>query len=362
MKTLLHFFFIFGISISSLQAQKVEVISLMTTNYQKLETDFYIAEVEDHRADKKYIGTIKKGLSNKKRPAILGYSFVDEIKRFLRIKITRRSEKRPLKMLVHRLWITEKTSASSERGFLELSVEFQEKIDSVYISLATYDISRKIKGVDVTKKHGKSIGVALITCLKNLIDGKPSTISTINAERIDFTYGIPDSLSIGFYSSFKALVYNQSKQRAPVAKAHRVNDLIVRYDLRDQQDKVISEYAYYTGQMLLLNAYLIGISAKYYLIPATNGRYLVYVDKYSKGGGASLAFGIVGAVASTKTRASVLDTKNGTFLECEAGVMDQLLSDHEDLLAIYNASNKKPKDQIAIIQKLNDRLMETDSE
>lgn len=359
MKRFISLFFTLGITLSFAHAQKVEVVSLQTTDYKRLKTDFYIEEVEDRRDDKEYIGVVQKGLSNKKRPAKLGDSFRIEIITFLRHTISKKSERRPLKMLVHKLWISEKTLAASERGFVDLVIEFQEKTDSVYTSLGIYETSQKVRGMDVTLKHGENIRSAFLVCLDDFINGKPSATINLNAERLDFTLGIPDTLAIGFYTSFNALVYNEVREETPKVKTRQVNDLVLRYNLRNTNGKKMSDYAYYTGEILLLNAYQIGVGARYYLAPSTRGRYLVFVDKYARPA-AGAAFGLLGAAASTKTRASVLDTSTGMFSECKEKVMINLLKEHQDLLDAYSKTLKNPADQIAVIQQLNDLLMKTD--
>ena len=180
-------FFFLVLFFNCCNAQKVETIHLGTATATRVNTDFYIDIVEDQRADKTYIGTVHKGLEKTKYSARLGISFTKEIKRFLEKTYSKTTTKRPLKLLIHELWITEKTVVIPESASLELIVEVQEMRDSIYVSLGFYEQLINVKGGgNVTKKHPENIRKGLLACLKDFAVGKPTEAIDMELPKLSF--------------------------------------------------------------------------------------------------------------------------------------------------------------------------------
>ncbi len=114
----------------------------------------------------------------------------------------------------------------------------------------------------------------------------------------------------------------------------------------------VKHYAYYNDGTLYINAFTISNSAEYYLIPSTKGRYLVYIDSYYRKGPAR-TFGLIGAIATNKTRASILDLTTDVLVEVDDDLMNHLLKDNIYLRDLYNHSDKEVRDVIFIINSLN---------
>lgn len=83
--------------------------------------------------------------------------------------------------------------------------------------------------------------------------------------------------------------------------------------------------------------------------------YIYFEDKFTSQV-AGAAFGLLGALASTKHIGIVLDTKTGMAMQLDDKTMQTLLKDHPDLLTKFEKSNKKRATKKVFVKALNKLL------
>lgn len=349
---------IFG---SAQTTSKPKMISLLANQDKVNDTQFYFQDFIDERTTKDYIGQVQKGMMNVQSPLNFKRPINVEILSYLNHLMPQTNEKTPLVFVLHQLWVTEKTTFSSEKGMLDITIEIRSAGDGS--SLGTFSHFIEKGGLDVTNGHEKRIRQGIVACLNKFFIAQkdPTILYHDKAQKIDLSKGIPGVLQKGFYINFANIEYNRPEENTSAqARIKTVNELVKRYIFTyAHTKKKRKEYAYYSGNNLLLNAYSIGLSAGYYLEPYTDGRYLLYVDKYPRPG-AAVAFGALGAAASTKTRANILDLRTGIIREVDKDYMSELLKDHPTIGQSYLQSDQDIPAMIDHVQQLNEVLMATE--
>ena len=343
---------------SSIVAQEKVITLSLKHNDRPIQANFYFDKVEDARTNKEYVGQAQKGMVNKKVPVISKLPLEDEIKLYLNTLVPPNSNKRALTMIIHQLWVSEKTTMTSEKGMMEISIEIIESDRSQEGTYGLFNHYIEQGGMDVTGKHERRIREGLQHCINQFISSPRLLMTEVNkVKELDFKNGIPAELKVGFYANYASLKSNTPiDEEIPEVKVAKVNDHVSRYTLKSQSDKKrFKHFAYYSGDKLLLNTFSLGLSATHFLENKTVGQNIVFVDKYSRPG-AGIAFGALGAAASTKTRASILNMNTGLVKEVDDQYMNELLADHPELLKEYHFSEKNVEDQINMVQKLNDRI------
>ncbi len=352
--------FILCIAASLVTAQKQAKIVLGKSKKSFNSADFYISKVIDARTSKEAIGLTQRGLNNRKDPVDFVSPLEVEVLRYFQSLFKDTHNKKPIVAIVHNLWVSEKTTMTSETGMADAVIEFVSE-GSEDVSLGTYTSHNKSKGLDVTNGHPKRLRKAIFDCVvqfkKSAITGEGGKV-----EKLEFDKGIPSELKIGLYRSHIDMISNMPKDYSTqiVMTSNQVDEHITRYQIRKNKKtgKRYKDYAYYNGKVLLLNSSNItGAGAAYYLKNMTTGRYLVYVDRYQKQGTTAF-FGAVGAIASTRKRISVLDMSTGVIDELSnEEILDLLLVSPKWHKSFLNSS-QKVDDAIKAIQGLNDEITE----
>ena len=355
----MKFFLLFILLFNQLaiKCQEADPIKIRTGHIEQFLTDFYIAEVEDQRLNQKYIGNIKTGLSNYKRPAVLADSFNVVIKKMTDDLIEYNSLKRPVKMIVHNLWISEKTTVFSEKGTAEVTAEFLRISDGQYISEGVYSSSITKGAIDVTKKLGRLISSAFHDCIRQYTLGRKGE-QLSGMTRLNFMGGYPESLKVGSYKSFNDLIQNNVNEVAVSIEIEKQNEVVSKYKIYNAKQKLIKDYAYYTGDDLLINTYLLYNESIYFTKPKTSGRYLVY-QHIGSDAGAIAAAGILGAVISNKRRITVLDTFTGFLGEIDEEYLQNILRPYEDLRSMVQNEKFNSEKIIEVISIINQRIKDS---
>ena len=340
---------------NGLYSQKDVAYTTLKHNKESLSNhDYHVVEVIDERSSKDYIGQVQMGLANKKKAADFEKPLQEEFLSYLHFLLPYSEEKTSLTVIVHHLWVTEKTTFSKEKGFMNISMSFKPDNDETYGPFQ-HDIERG--GLDVTKKHESRIREGIVECLEKFFFSLKdnSLLVKQSSEQLSFDGGFPQELKAGFYKEYMGLVTNEPVTSEPIkTSVNKINDYVVRVKLKNSSNKKLKHYAYYSGTEFFLNGYNIGVSAAYYLPARTEGRYLVFIDRYARQG-AAVAFGAIGAAASTKTRASILDMESGIVREVDDEYMSVLLPE-TDYYEKYFEGKSDFDMLIEVVQHLNDEL------
>lgn len=335
---------------------KPHLISL--TPEGSLSQNFYITEVIDSRLNRENIGVIQKGISNKQTPAMFDDTFEKYLLKTFRVLLPNVEPRKPLKVSVRTLSISERTSAFSELGSCDVVLEFLKEKDSSVYSLGTFSSLVEGKGADVTGKHDERILEAITDCILQFSESKWEENEGVKVhleeEQADFVFNPESPLQKGLYTNFNDFISN-----TPIDT--------VAYDvyILEQNKKVDRHQIYYHGTKRRVknlfgfsdgkDVYLNASSftqAEYFIKSKSIGRYIYFEDNFYSPV-AAVAFGAIGAAASTKHRGIVLDTKSGLTKVLDDDNMRTILSSYPSLLSEYDRGNGKVESVRAIIIKLN---------
>ncbi|MEM1119909.1 MAG: hypothetical protein AAGJ18_05635 [Bacteroidota bacterium] len=335
-------------------AQKKHKVTLSPSIVDIQDRPFYIKKVVDARPNQETIGFVQKGLGNRRVDAQFSEPLEVHLQKAFDQMVPMQDGQLPVVAKIHNLYISETTTAWKETGIAEVAIEFLS--EDLSKSYGFFQATEQKNGADVTKKHDKRIIAAITNCLISLA-AKWGTETTPMQElsSIDFT---PDRvIQPGIYLTFSDFLLNQ-----PIATTdftiEEVAKKVTLYKIRDTQTqkKLKDVYGVHDGQDFYLNAAQYSY-ATHFTKAQFQGRYVYFEDRVSDTG-AAIAFGLIGALASTKTIGVILDTKTGLISELTRDFLAIHLKDYPELRKMYNDSDKKLPTKRAIMKKLNEILAE----
>ena len=343
------------LGIGNLSAQeKMHLITLEPGT--DLNTGFYISEVQDARQIQGNIGVAQTGLANKQVPANFEEDFSIHLQKYLNSILPKKKDAQPLTLKVHKLYISERTSAMSELGSCELKVEFIKNEDGKSYSLGTFQSTTEGKGMDVTPKHDERIREAIAICLEQFekSNWKNAATNEIVADVASDKNLLPSNLQKGLYFDFEDLLNNTPNQELKyktksIAQSKKSEHFQVFQHEKNKRIKNL--FGYSDGQSVYLNASRY-TQEEYFVKSKFMGRYIYFEDQYSSKA-ATAALGLLGAAVSTKHTGIVLDTKTGITTVLTNKNMESILKDYPELLEEYNRSKKTVEDDRRMIEKIN---------
>lgn len=343
------FFLLLGTFIlSPLWGQKVHKVTL-SPQEQLIGQKFYIKKIIDARLNQQTIGFAQKGLGNKRVAAQFSEPFEDHLLKTFNQLAPYQEELIPVVAKIHNLYISETTTAWKETGVAEVSIEFLS--EDLTKNLGFFQVVEQKNGADVTKKHGERIVAALRKCLNQLMnhwgtDTKPM------AELKDIEFSPDRIIEKGVYLSFSDFLINEPIKTIDF-EVEEVAKKVKLYKIRDTKTdkKLKSVYGVSNGNDFYLNAAQYSYGT-HFTKSQFVGRYIYFEDRVSNSG-AAIAFGLIGAIASTKTIGVILDTKTGLISELTRDFLAIHLKDYPELRKMYNDSDKKLPIKRAIMKKLN---------
>tara|TARA_B100000929_G_scaffold248496_1_gene207528 strand:- start:104 stop:1195 length:1092 start_codon:yes stop_codon:yes gene_type:complete len=335
--------------------EKMHLIKL--ENGTALHADFYFNEVQDSRQIQENIGVAQKGMMNKQVPANFTENFSLHLQSYFNSILASAPEKQALTVKFHKLYISERTSATSELGICEVKLEFLRNENDNLISLGTFQSSVEGKGMDVTPKHGERIKEAIEICIAKFsaTNWKNATIVEINeAPAIKHQFNSKLVLNKGLYFDFEDIVNNAPKQDLKYRiKTLGENKKSAHYQVLQQEKnkRIKNLFGYSDGQHIYLNSSRY-TQSDYFIKSQMIGRYIYFEDQYSSPQAAA-AFGLIGAAASTKHTGIVLDTETGIVRVLNNKNMEDILKEYPELLNEYRQGKKKIEDDRNMIAKIN---------
>lgn len=321
-----------------------------------IHADFYISEVQDARQIQGNIGVAQIGLANKQVPANFEEDFSVHLQTYLNSILPKKEDAEPLILKVHKLYISERTSAMSELGSCELKVEFIKNEDGKNYSLGTFQATTEGKGMDVTPKHDERIKEAIAKCVQQFknTNWKNAGTNELIADVANIEVVLPTHLKKGLYFDFEDLLNNTPNQEMKfktksIAQSKKMEHFQVFQ--QDKNKRIKNLFGYSDGQSVYINASRY-TQEEYFVKSKFMGRYIYFEDQYSSKA-ATAALGLLGAAVSTKHTGIVLDTKTGITTVLTNKNMEMILKDYPELLEAYNKSKKTVDDDRRMIEKIN---------
>ncbi len=347
----LQFLLFFILLATGLSAQSNHKIQLDPQALQLENRSFHIEAVWDNRKTPNSIGFVQKGLGNKRINATFDGPFSEYLLKTFQQLIPQKNTT-PIIAKVHNLYVSERTTVTKEIGKVELEIEFLTADSSKTWGLFFAEVEGK--GMDVTKKHNTRILEALSICLEQLTERWEETpMASIQRPIIAFDPSQP--IKEGLYSTF-----TDFSNQTPI------NDIKYKIDRRSNQPHLAQLVQEANGKILKnyfgfsdgTNFYISATEFSYdshYVQAEFVGTYCYFEDRVTNTG-ASIAFGLVGALASTKKKGFVLDTQTGLVSELNRDFLASILGDYPELKKQYNTSKKKLADKKAVLQAFNEVL------
>ncbi|KGO91497.1 hypothetical protein [Flavobacterium subsaxonicum] len=227
------------------------LISLTDEATSAMEVPFYIEEVYDGRQFTDNIGTVQKGIANRKVLSRFEKPFLTEVKDYLLKAYPKMDGRVPVSVRVNDLYISEYTEKSEETGFASAVIDVIVKKDGVNYIVGTYGGNIESTGMDVTAKHPDRIRRALNKCL-----GKYE----VTPEE-DKTYIVFDNTPVekrelgkpakGIYGTYLDMIKNTPKDDSNFYVSSKNNKYYLINNTNSQ--KADDYYAFSDGETVYLN-------------------------------------------------------------------------------------------------------------
>lgn len=216
-----------------------------------------------------------------------------------------------------------------------------------YNSLGSFEATRQKNSMDVTPKHDDRIRAILKDCLLqfNSLDRKSITPYKIDLNLPLQSKILKDSIKSGFYGTYTELANNnpiktivyETQKRSTREKLH----------LKDANTKKkIIHFAYNNGKQTFLNASTYS-GERHYILTERFDQFLLFNDFFvnqDKVMGLSMAFGVLGILASNENQTVLFDLNTGRFYPLNKTKMQLILKkDYPKLYKKYRNSPKSPK-------------------
>lgn len=349
----------FGIA----NAQDRPFILDLENDQPKLIGKFKCSQVIDKRIIKNNVGFAKRGLNNRMVEVKMNGDLEQVIKTTVNNMTLKPIRKNDIIFVIHDFYVSERTTAMSEKGRFQMEVEFLRQKDSLYYSLGTDFIEVEKGGLDVTKKLKNRVLEGLTQLITNLNQSgwldEPGTLTTLDEAITTYDYStIP---APGMYGSFNQLGKSNPMESFGVEFRRIENkNKVEQYNFRAIDKKNRKKRVLYisNGKTIFMSAtrYSYG---RYFIKAKHHGRYIYFEDRFADGKSVNTGIIVGGAVGGmitmgiSKLKGLVLDTKTGNVYELTNQEMQFILESYPELMEKYRNSKKKLKDKEAAILAVN---------
>ncbi|WP_248723085.1 hypothetical protein [Seonamhaeicola sp. ML3] len=262
---------------------------------------------------------------------------------------------------MNQLLISENTGAFKETGKAIISLDVLQKGVEDYFFLGSFSAFREKNSMDVTGKHDDRIRAILKDCLmqfsnldwKNI---KPIAVSTYLPKTPKLMVEHP---GIGFFKSFTELYKNITFTDSSITfkdNKHRPQKLF----LDDRIHKRALYYAYSNGENVFINASNYS-GEKHFVKTKQFKNYLLFNDSFiqqGKASGASMAFGVLGLLASEQRVHVLLDLFSGQYHVLDRRTITNLLNkiEYKDLYKLYRQKPYNIEVMYSILETLSNEM------
>jgi hypothetical protein len=330
----------------SQKSDDYHIISLLPNDTESVEdVNFYIADIIDNRVYTDNIGIAQKGVFNKKVLSKFESAFKDELIGYLQTVFPKNEAKVPLVLRINQLLISENTGAFKETGKAIVNLDVLYLKDGEYYFLDSFSSIREKNSMDVTRKHDDRIRAVLKECLM-LYNSKPFSdyaLRPVSLEKPDTPVVLNETINKGFFRTFLEFYNNESFIDSTITfkkNRHRPDKLF----LQDRVHKKALYYAYSDGENVFLNAANYS-GEKHFVKTKAFDRYLLFNDAFvhqDKVGAVSMAFGVLGVLASNQRTNVLLDLYSGQYYILNARKIKALTK--ENYPHLYKMYKKHPND------------------
>ena len=362
-KRLLLILFGLGTVIVFGQNKKQHIIKLLPNKTETLEeVDFYISEVIDNRIYKDNIGIAQKGIFNKKVLSNFKDSFQDEILNYVNTVFPISSSKKPLILRINQLLISEKTGAFKETGKAIISLDVLSKKDNDFYLEGSFSAYREKNSADVTGKHDDRIRTVLKDCLmqfeQSLIYGEKPEARVISLSNTLEPAILKEQVKDGFFTTFIEL-YNNAPFVDSTINFKENRNRSDKLFLAERNHKKALYYAYFNGESIYINASNYS-GEKHFVRTERIKDFLLFNDTFvhtEQASEMSMAFGVLGLMASNINSHVMLDIYSGQFHIIDANKIKVLLiKDYPKLYEGY----KKDRNNIKLMKDILEHVFIND--
>lgn len=280
------------------------------------QVDFYVSKIIDNRVYKDNIGIAQKGMFNKKVLSNFNKPLENALMEYLNIICPVDSSKKGLVIRVNQLLISENTGAFKETGKAIVDLDMLENRNGTYYLLGSYSAFVEKNSVDVTRKHDDRIRGVINECLMqfNNSNWKENKGRVLDIEKSNEPHLLNEAFKKGFFISFLELYKNEPFEDETIEfkEADHSSDKLI---LKERDHKRALYYAYSDGNNIYINAANYS-SEKYFVKTELIDRYLLFNDTFvnqNQVAGMSMAFGMLGILASNTQSNVLLDMNTGQY-------------------------------------------------
>ncbi|MBR9915525.1 MAG: hypothetical protein GYB32_11980 [Algicola sp.] len=345
LKISLQIFLLVFICHTYAQKKDVHIIELLPNDTETvMDCDFYIAEIIDNRIIKSNIGIAQKGLMNRKVLSDFSKDFGREILDYLETITPKDSSKQALTLRINQLLISEHTGAFKETGKAVVRLDVLIKNDDAYGKLGSFSDLKTKNSMDVTRKHDDRIRAVLKHCLMQF---DSLEWSSIEAKSIDVTKPkvakiLNADIQQGFFETYMELANNNPDNQVNFEVQNRSTERKLHLKDTENNDKIV-DFAYYDGKDLYLNAASYS-GERHYIKTERFDQFLIFSDVFVNDdnvAGMSMAFGVLGVLASSERQTVMFDLNSGQFFPMARTKMRLILKeDYPDLYKKFKRDSR----------------------
>ncbi len=360
---------VFALLTTALLAQRRETYAVtIPAPTEKLGVrSFYIDAVEDARLDRTSIGSAQIGLDNRRVLAVLAQPFEVAFGSVCYQLLASRSEAQALTLRVEELFVDEVTKPMSERGSARIAISLVLiGEDGAARVVGTASGSAEEGAVDASGKLGRLVVDALSEALLKIdrsdwrsVAAGAILLTTDDSPTFTRVVALPTENAV--YASAddfgKRAAMRAPYQLKPVGSADGYT-----YKLKgaDGAKAPRAEVIVHGGEVYLATSKYNGGMAYggVFRKALQSGRYIYFVDAWSSAA-AGAAFGLIGAMASTRQHGVVLDPMSGQVYVLTPEIVTRLAEGHPDLQASMTDTKRGDAlGMLRVIKELNARYAE----
>lgn len=326
--------------------------------------NFYVSIIIDNRTYKDNLGIAQKGMFNKKVLSTFNKPFEEELIEYFNVIFPPDLTKQALVVRVNQLLISENTGAFKETGKATVNLDVLSFNQNKYMLLGSFSAYAEKNSMDVTGKHDDRIREILKSCIIQF-----SEIDYKNVEQrlisVDTQFIAPailnEPLKKGFYTSFSELYTNMPFQDSLITfKESNTNSDKLFLDSKEHKRALY--YAFSNGESIFINAANYS-GDKHFVKTEKIENYLLFNDTFinqDKATGMSMAFGVLGLLASNEQTNVLLNLNTGQYHNIDNRIISLLLK--EDFPELFRQVKKKPNNKKLISSILKQLLEGNDKE
>lgn len=335
--------------------KKVKQIKI-NSNPFSIVTKFKCERIIDNRLIKDNIGYIRKGTDNSKVIAQLKGDFKSTLKDLINTSMLSPSDDaEQLVFIIHQFNIAERIGNLTKNGRARVEIEFARSHNSELYSLGRFKADINKQGLNVTSSHKQQLNLCLNICIDAFRfsewESKDGVLIDMN-KATSLQYDFTQYPTKGVYTSYTNLVRNIPLKKYEFSLNHLDGfSKLSRYEYVAVKDNIKLIDFISDGENFYIHASIFTY-ANHFVKAMYYGRYIYLEDRFSDGD-ATIAFGLVGSLASSKRVSMIYDPLKNNLFYLNDKTLYNLIKDYPDILKKYIKSNRKREDRLEALLLLN---------